>query len=66
MRSSNTNGVWVEYTYDSLNRLSTVVDHALPAGQQTTTYAYDPAGNLVTATYPNGLQSSSRWTVSTG
>jgi RHS repeat-associated protein len=58
MRSSNTNGVWVEYTYDSLNRLSTVVDHSLPAGQQTTMYAYDPAGNLVTATYPNGLQSS--------
>jgi RHS repeat-associated protein len=57
MRSSNTNGVWVEYTYDSLNRLSTVVDHSLPVGQQTTTYTYDPAGNLVTATYPNGLQS---------
>jgi RHS repeat-associated protein len=57
MRSSNTNGVWVEYTYDSLNRLSTVVDRRLPAGQQTTTYSYDPAGNLVTATYPNGLES---------
>jgi RHS repeat-associated protein len=57
MRSSNPNGVWVEYTYDSLNRLATVVDHALPVGQQTTTYSYDLAGNLVTATYPNGLQS---------
>jgi RHS repeat-associated protein len=57
MRSSNPNGVWVEYTYDSLNRLSTVVDHALPMGQQTTAYTYDSASNLATVTYPNGLQS---------
>ena len=57
MRSSNTNGIYVEYTYDSLNRLQTVVDHGL-VGQQTTTYSYDPASNLATVEYPNGLQST--------
>jgi RHS repeat-associated protein len=57
MKSSNTNGVYVEYTYDSLNRLQTVVDHGL-VGQQTTTYSYDPASNLATVEYPNGLQST--------
>jgi len=58
MTSSNANGVSVSYTYDSLNRLATVVDNRLPAGQNTTTYSYDPASNLATVTYPNGLQSS--------
>jgi RHS repeat-associated protein len=58
MQSSNTNGISVAYTYDSLNRLSTVVDNRLPAGQNTTTYAYDPASNLATVTYPNGVQST--------
>jgi RHS repeat-associated protein len=57
MTSSNANGVSVSYTYDSLNRLATVVDNRLPAGQQTTTYSYDPASNLATVTYPNGLES---------
>ena len=48
----------MSYTYDTLNRLSTVVDNNLPAGQNTTTYAYDTASNLVTVTYPNQLQST--------
>ena len=56
--SSNANGTSVAYTYDNLNRLSTVVDNRLPTGQNTTAYSYDPASNLATATYPNGLQSS--------
>jgi YD repeat-containing protein len=56
MSSSISNGVSVSYTYDDLNRLSTVVDNNLPAGVNTTTYSYDPASNLATATYPNGLQ----------
>jgi RHS repeat-associated protein len=55
--SSNANGVSVSYTYDDLNRLSTVVDNRL-TGQNTTTYAYDPASNLATATYPSGLKST--------
>jgi RHS repeat-associated protein len=58
MQSSNVNGVSVAYTYDSLNRLATVVDNRLPNGLNTTTYTYDPASNLATVTYPNGLQSS--------
>ena len=56
IQSSNANGASVSYTYDDLNRLSTVVDHRLP-GQNTTTYTYDPASNLATAAYPNGVQS---------
>jgi RHS repeat-associated protein len=58
MNSSNANGVSVAYTYDSLNRLATVVDNRLPVGQNTTTYSYDPASNLATVTYPNGLSST--------
>ena len=48
----------MSYTYDSLNRLSTVVDNNLPADSNTTVYAYDTASNLVTVTYPNKLQST--------
>jgi len=48
----------VVYTHDQLNRLSNVIDGRLPAGSNTTTYAYDPVSNLATATYPNGLQST--------
>ncbi len=47
----------MSYTYDTLNRLSTVVDNASP-GQNTTAYAYDTASNLVTVTDPNKLQST--------
>jgi RHS repeat-associated protein len=54
--SSNANGTSVAYTYDQLNRLSTVVDNRLPSGQNTTTYSYDPASNLTRMIYPNGLQ----------
>jgi RHS repeat-associated protein len=50
-------GVGVSYTWDSLNRLSTVVDNRL-SGSNTTTYSYDAASNLATASYPNGLQTS--------
>jgi YD repeat-containing protein len=56
--SSNVNGASMSYTYDNLNRLSTVVDNRLPAGQNTTSYAYDSASNLVTVTYPNQLTST--------
>jgi RHS repeat-associated protein len=41
-----------------LNRLSTVVDNRLPVGQNTTQYTYDPASNVATVMYPNGLQST--------
>ena len=53
--SSNTNGASVGYTYDDVGRLSTVVDNRLGG---TTTYSYDPASNVATVAYPNGLQST--------
>ena len=56
--SSSVHGASMSYTYDSLNRLSTVVDNNLPADSNTTAYAYDTASNLVTVTYPNKLQST--------
>jgi RHS repeat-associated protein len=56
MTSSDGNAS-VDYTWDELNRLSTVVDNRL-SGSNTTTYSYDPANNLATATYPNGLQTT--------
>lgn len=55
--SSNPNGVSVDYTYDDLNRLSTVVDNRL-SGNRTTTYSYDNASNIATVVYPNGLTST--------
>jgi YD repeat-containing protein len=55
--SSNPHGVSATYAYDAQNRLSTVVDDNLP-GQNTTTYSYDSASNLVTAAYPNNLTST--------
>jgi YD repeat-containing protein len=56
MTSSDGN-VSAAYTWDELNRLSTVVDHRLN-GSNTTTYTYDAANNLATATYPNGVQAT--------
>jgi RHS repeat-associated protein len=55
--SSNANGASVAYSYDDLDRLSTVVDNNLP-GQNTTTYSYDPASNVATVATPNGLTST--------
>ncbi len=52
MASSNVSGISVAYTYDELNRLKTVVDNRLAAGQNTTTYDYDAASNVATVTYP--------------
>ena len=56
--SNHANGISVSLAYDPLNRLSTVVDNCLPSGANTTTYAYDPANNVVTETAPNGLQTT--------
>jgi RHS repeat-associated protein len=55
MTSSHTNGVSVSYTYDSLNRMSTVVDSRL-SGNQTTTYTYDAANNVTKVVYPNEVE----------
>ncbi len=51
--SGNINGAAVTYQYDALNRLSKVIDqHRSQA--LTTTYGYDPIGNLNSVTKPNG------------
>jgi len=44
----------VSYTWDSQNRLNTVVD----SRTGTTTYTYDNASNVATVTYPNGQQAT--------
>ena len=44
-------GLGVTYSYDALNRLSTV--HENNTG--TTSYTYDNVGNLASMTYPNGV-----------
>ena len=58
MRSSNANGISVNYSYDELNRLSTVIDN--PAGTRpgtgSTSNFYDPVGNLEGFVYPNGVK----------
>jgi RHS repeat-associated protein len=54
--SNHVHGISVSYAYDQLNRLSSVTDGQLQ-GSQTTTYTYDPANNVATVSYPNGVQS---------
>jgi RHS repeat-associated protein len=59
IRSSNPNGVSVDYSYDPLNRLETVKDNNLPAlNGGVTNYTYDSVGNLQGYSYPNGVTSS--------
>jgi RHS repeat-associated protein len=58
-RSSNANGVSVDYSYDALNRLATVKDNNLAAlNGGITTYSYDTVGNLQSYLYPNGVTTS--------
>ena len=56
--TSGDGNVSVNYTWDSMNRLSTVTDNRLTGGGNTTTYTYDAANNVVTVAYPNGVQST--------
>src|SRR5262249_53019357 len=58
LASSNGNGISLTYTYDVLNRLSTVTDNRLlaqGAASGVTTYNYDAVGNLQNFAYPNGV-----------
>jgi RHS repeat-associated protein len=57
LRSSNANGVSVDYSYDELNRLSSVKDNRL-VGNQSTSYSYDAVGNLQSYLYPNQVTST--------
>jgi RHS repeat-associated protein/uncharacterized repeat protein (TIGR01451 family) len=56
VRSSNANGISVDYSYDALSRLSTVTDKRLANG--VTAYSYDEVGNLAEVNLPNGVKSS--------
>jgi RHS repeat-associated protein len=56
MSSNHAHGVSVSYSYDDLNRLSTVVDANL-TGSGTTSYTYDNANNVGSVAYPNGVTS---------
>ena len=56
VRSSNANGVSVDYAYDGLSRLATVRDNRQPAG--VTAYGYDVNSNLETVTYPNEVRTA--------
>lgn len=57
LRSSNANGVSVDYDYDELNRLESVKDNRL-TGNQTTNYTFDAVGNLESYSYPNQVTTS--------
>ncbi len=46
----------VNYTYDSLDRLSTVTD-----SNGTTEYSYDAVGNIIQLSYPNGIAQHYRY-----
>jgi RHS repeat-associated protein len=58
-RSSNANGVSIDYGYDALNRLSSVKDNNLTSlNGGLTNYTYDDVGNLQSYQYPNGVTTS--------
>ena len=52
--SSNAEGVSVDYTYDDVNRLATVVDRR--NGSSANVYTYDAVGNLKSDLRSNGVQ----------
>lgn len=56
LRSSNTNGASIDYSYDVVNRLQSVTDNRLTPG--TTTYTYNAVNNVTGALSPNGVQSA--------
>lgn len=60
LRSSNTNGASVDYSYDALNQLSTATGNASGArpATGTTTYSYDAGGNLSGYVYPNAVETT--------
>ena len=58
VRSSNAEGVSVDYAYDNLNRLQTVTDNNLANGQNQTSYGYDQVGNLQTVILPNQVETT--------
>src|SRR5262249_38120729 len=64
LASSNANGASMTYGYDALNRVSTATDNRLlaqGAASAITTYSYDPAGNLSSYAYSNGVQTTNTY-----
>jgi YD repeat-containing protein len=55
LRSSNPNGVSLDYNYDALNRVVSVTDNRTGITQPVTSYGYDNVGNLTDVTLPNGV-----------
>src|SRR5262245_46549685 len=56
MRSSNTNGASVNYSWDDLNRLSVARDLRLVSGG--TGHSYDLVGNQTQVLTPNGIRTN--------
>jgi RHS repeat-associated protein len=59
--SSNADGASMSYAYDAVNRLSSVTDNRLVAqgaAAAISTYSYDSVSNLLSYTYPNGVQTT--------
>ena len=61
VRSSNADGISVDYAYDNLSRLERVIDQKLNGG--TTTYTYDAVGNLKSDLRPNGVKADYTYNV---
>jgi RHS repeat-associated protein len=55
VRSSNAGGLSVNYAYDALDRVESVVDNRLGGA---TTYGYDAVGNPLSSTAANGVQTA--------
>lgn len=58
VRSSNTNGIDLSYTYNDNGLLISVVDNRLPSGNNTTTYTYHTTKILESTTLPNGVKTN--------
>jgi RHS repeat-associated protein len=55
VRSNHANGISSDFGYDGLNRLTSVTDNR---NGKTTTYGFDPVGNLRATTLGNGVTTS--------
>ncbi|HEX6622132.1 MAG TPA: VWA domain-containing protein, partial [Pyrinomonadaceae bacterium] len=56
VRSSNADGLSVDYAYDEVSRLASVTDNRLTPG--TTTYSYDATDNLIEEVAANGVRTA--------
>lgn len=62
-RSSNVNGVSIDYSYNAVSQLTSVKDNnLLVLNGGVTSYSYDPAGNLQSTSYPNTVSTTYGYT----